>query len=370
MNYRKVYDQLVEKAKPRGLDKNKHEGYFEIHHIVPRCMGGGDEEENLVMLTGREHFVAHMLLWKAYPDNTPLAYAAMMMSNRAVCKVNSHTYAALRRDFSAKVSDAKRGKRYKDRIGERFGKLLVVELADFYISPKGYRQAQWVCECDCGGYVTVPSSSLVSGNTKSCGCLPVEIGKSYAGENNPFYGKKHTAETREKFKKRKVLRGKDNPNYGRVWSAEERRKASESRKGIPWTEGRRASYVPRLGEDHHFYGKQHTEDTRQKISKILKDKNMKAWEMPQVKGYPEHEAKWAMCGYYYTLWKNSGEMGLKRFTKLYNEIHEDEVSLAYFTNPRLKFVEGWVPEEDPDWVSFRDNYFEGRDDGKYNRTCQ
>lgn len=42
---------------------NKINGsYFERHHIKPRCVGGSDDEDNLVLLTGREHFVAHCLL--------------------------------------------------------------------------------------------------------------------------------------------------------------------------------------------------------------------------------------------------------------------------------------------------------------------
>lgn len=69
MNYEKIYNELVEKAKVRGLDKSKHEGYFEIHHILPKSLGGSDDRSNLVMFTGREHFIAHMLLWKAYPES-------------------------------------------------------------------------------------------------------------------------------------------------------------------------------------------------------------------------------------------------------------------------------------------------------------
>lgn len=38
MNYKKIYDALVDKAKSRGLDKSQHEGYFEIHHIVPHVL--------------------------------------------------------------------------------------------------------------------------------------------------------------------------------------------------------------------------------------------------------------------------------------------------------------------------------------------
>ena len=45
MNYKKIHDQIIERAKTRKL-----EGYKEKHHIIPRCMGGNDEPENLVQL--------------------------------------------------------------------------------------------------------------------------------------------------------------------------------------------------------------------------------------------------------------------------------------------------------------------------------
>lgn len=356
MDYKRIYDQLVEKAKPRGLDKSKHEGYFEIHHIVPRCMGGGDEPENLVMFTAREHYTAHLLLWKSYPEERGLAHSAWMMSNRFSIK-NSHVYESLRVEVAESMSRRMMGK-YHDLTGQKFGKLTVqpnptrrtVEGGSVYYM-------FWDCVCDCGGTAQVNASSLTSGNTRSCGCLSVELGKSFAGENNPFFGKKHTEETKEKFKKRKVLRGKDNPMFGRNFSEEHRQRISESSKGVPWSDERRAKHVPRVGEDHHFYGKEHTPETRKKISEILLAKDLKAWETPQVVNDDTHLSKWAMCDYYYDLWKESGELGLKRFTKLYNELHDDNLSLSYFTNPRLKFAEGWVPQNDESWVKFREEYF-------------
>lgn len=52
-----------------------------------------------------------------------------------------------------------------DRIGERFGKLIVVAKADK--KPRSW----WVCKCDCGGNVVASNSNLVGGNTTSCGCV-------------------------------------------------------------------------------------------------------------------------------------------------------------------------------------------------------
>lgn len=61
--YQTWYDQLMERARMRDLDC-----YYETHHIIPRSLGGGDEFENLVDLTYREHFLAHWLLTKIYND--------------------------------------------------------------------------------------------------------------------------------------------------------------------------------------------------------------------------------------------------------------------------------------------------------------
>lgn len=63
MNYRKIYDQLVVKAKDRRK-RDKKTMYLEKHHIQPRSLGGNDNRSNLVYLTAREHYLSHWLLFK------------------------------------------------------------------------------------------------------------------------------------------------------------------------------------------------------------------------------------------------------------------------------------------------------------------
>jgi hypothetical protein len=77
MNYKKIYKSLTERGKSRNLI-----GYTEIHHIIPRCIGGKDDPSNLVKLTPEEHYIAHLLLLKIYPNEPKLVYAANMMANR------------------------------------------------------------------------------------------------------------------------------------------------------------------------------------------------------------------------------------------------------------------------------------------------
>lgn len=77
MDYRLHYDRLIERAKHRSILPGV---YFERHHIIPKCLGGSDNLENLVDLFPEEHFVAHQLLVKIYPDNLKLVYATHMMT--------------------------------------------------------------------------------------------------------------------------------------------------------------------------------------------------------------------------------------------------------------------------------------------------
>jgi len=99
MDYQKIYNQIVERAKNRVL-KN----YTERHHIIPKCMGGDLKKDNLVRLTAREHFICHMLLVRIYPHNSGLKQALWMMINGAggrkrYCP-SSKTYENIRREHS------------------------------------------------------------------------------------------------------------------------------------------------------------------------------------------------------------------------------------------------------------------------------
>src|SRR5574343_160301 len=73
------YYKFIDNIKRLG---NRDIAYTERHHIVPKCMGGSNELENLIDLTLREHYLAHMMLAKAYPDNVSINSAFIMMGQR------------------------------------------------------------------------------------------------------------------------------------------------------------------------------------------------------------------------------------------------------------------------------------------------
>jgi hypothetical protein len=68
MNWKGIYNNLVNKAKSENRIKSS-EIYYENHHIIPRHMGGDDCDENLVLLTFREHILSHYLLWRIYGND-------------------------------------------------------------------------------------------------------------------------------------------------------------------------------------------------------------------------------------------------------------------------------------------------------------
>lgn len=71
----------------------------------------------------------------------------------------------------------------RDLTGQKFGRLTVLRQAPDKIKPSGAHSKMWECKCDCGNIKIISRSSLVSGDTVSCGC--------YHKEHAHDYGKKH-----------------------------------------------------------------------------------------------------------------------------------------------------------------------------------
>lgn len=100
MNYKKNYYDYINYVKTlnRKLD------YSEKHHIIPRCLGGSNDKSNLVVLTAREHFLAHYLLTKIYPNNYKLIDAFRMMGvinkKEQDRYINSRLYESKKKLFS------------------------------------------------------------------------------------------------------------------------------------------------------------------------------------------------------------------------------------------------------------------------------
>ncbi len=86
MDYKRIYDQLIAKARIENRVKGQ-EIYYEAHHIIPECLGGEGtvwawrNHPNIILLTPKEHYMAHLLLCEIYPKERKLNYALWRMAN-------------------------------------------------------------------------------------------------------------------------------------------------------------------------------------------------------------------------------------------------------------------------------------------------
>lgn len=162
------------------------EGYTETHHIIPKSLGGTDASSNLVELTAREHYICHLLLPKMTDGENKykMIYAYTMMSGRKV--YGSRKYAFYREEYSKINSEL--------RSGEGNG--------------------MW--------------------------------GVDRSGENNTFFGKKHSEETKRKISENR--KGKNTGVSNNKWLPESRIKIGVATKS-------RATYYTFTHPEHgEFYG--------------------------------------------------------------------------------------------------------------------
>lgn len=96
MNYQKIYDDLVADRKKNPTP----DSYYEMHHIIPKCMGGDDSKKNLVRLTAREHFIAHWLLAKIHGGK--MWWAVKLMSSGASKSAYRHFPTSRQVDYMKK----------------------------------------------------------------------------------------------------------------------------------------------------------------------------------------------------------------------------------------------------------------------------
>lgn len=104
MQYKRIYNSLILKAKSQKI-----EGYTETHHILPKCLGGSDSHENLVKMTPEQHYLAHQLLIKIYPEEKSLVSALVRMSGNNGYRTNK-LYGWIKRKSADFISELHKGK--------------------------------------------------------------------------------------------------------------------------------------------------------------------------------------------------------------------------------------------------------------------
>lgn len=178
--------------------------YHERHHIVPKCVGGTDDEENLIDLFGREHFVAHKLLAKENPDNKSLTYAWYMMStmgNSRECQISPEEYEEARIKYiesrkGVPLSEETRKKLSISHKGIQAGEKNPMFGKSTWAKGKHFSEEHRKKIGD-GNRGKVHSEELRKRQS--------EIAKERLSnpENHPMFGKHHTEDARKKTKRSK-----------------------------------------------------------------------------------------------------------------------------------------------------------------------
>lgn len=120
--YTATYNRLIEQARGR----ERPSCYTERHHIIPRSLGGTNHRSNLVYLTAREHFIAHLLLTKMVDGDAKFKmYCAAIRvtahekkNGQLYRKGNSWSYEAMRKSHSKMLSDRMKGNTFKKGVKE------------------------------------------------------------------------------------------------------------------------------------------------------------------------------------------------------------------------------------------------------------
>lgn len=111
--YYNWYMQIINFA----LKQNRYKKGHEVHHIIPKCMGGRKTKDNLVKLTLREHYICHLLLPKftTGTEQEKLKFALWCFANRwgrklLEVRMTSRMYEKLRTEVAFQISKMNKGR--------------------------------------------------------------------------------------------------------------------------------------------------------------------------------------------------------------------------------------------------------------------
>lgn len=154
--YRKWYFKIIDNANLRKIQN----GYTEKHHIIPKCLNGSNDKDNIANLTAREHFICHLLLTKMVKTKehrSKMFCAFVRFFGKNEIKRNSKTYSL-----------------YKEKLSKEFSG----EGNPFY-----------------GKTHSIKTREILSKSSSR-----------FVGKLNPFFGKHHTEDYKKK--KSKMITGR------------------------------------------------------------------------------------------------------------------------------------------------------------------
>lgn len=236
MDYQHVYHQLIHKGKNRLLSES--DGAMERHHIIPKCIGGTDEVSNIVSLTPEEHYMAHLLLVKIYPSENKLWYAANMMKSRVK---NNKEYGWFKRKFVQRMREERKHQPRTAKSREKQSQTCLEKYSTGYIHPMK------------GKSLSETHKRRISNGNKNKK-IPTESRVSLDGYILRYGEEVGTRKYHEDCSKKD---SKSPRSYIRRFGEVEGKRLYEER--------RTTLSDTKRGNKNHFYGKNHTEESKKRM---------------------------------------------------------------------------------------------------------
>ena len=200
MNPLEEYISIIHQRQQNPLSRNE---YGEVHHIIPRSLGGCNRKWNLVKLTPEEHYRCHYWLTFIYAvgeEHKKMVFAWNWLTNRIRGEfISAEEYGRLKREY------------HSLNLGHTSWN-------------KGKRGLQVAWNKGKTGIYTDETRRRIS---------EAKLGRPAWNKGTP-----HTEETKEKIRQRRI---------GHRASEETKSKMSLNRKGRPWSAARRLAYERKYG---------------------------------------------------------------------------------------------------------------------------
>jgi len=201
-----------------GMLKNrefKEEEVFEKHHLVPKSLGGSNDPENILRIPARWHYHLHFCLWKCFSGKMGIAFSNMTYTRGFQEKLNAKQYELMQKDFHDYMSEI--------NIGEK---------NPFYGKTHNEEVRKKISENIKQAYIDDPLLAKRLADKRRGRPLSEEHKAKLRGYQ-PWLGKHHSEETKEKISKKnkKYYENHHPPNYGEPRSEEVKEKLREANLG-------------------------------------------------------------------------------------------------------------------------------------------
>lgn len=242
MNYQKIYSAFIADRRTTE-DATAILGYSELHHVLPRALGGTDDPVNLIRLSPEDHFFAHLLLAKIHGGAMWYGLMAMCVDRYGKRSLDAGYLKRQRKSYDA----ARRG--YAAAVRERAAAgLLYVQTPEWRAKKSEMEKARVLLD---GHYMQKSEARAALGARMRAfaaeGKLWAQTPEGRAAMSARMTGRHVGEATRAKLSAKQLgvipsaeSRAKMSASHkAREWTAEDQARREASNKAQVWTEERR-----------------------------------------------------------------------------------------------------------------------------------